>query len=209
MNSDRKALSYSLGFTLDDKRIRLQNGEVIWIIEPKERLEPHMKYVIFKGDFSNVDPTGYVQEIDRYGVYVGILEFNESLPFAKRLATQRSSKNLIFRVHTIRQEEVEKLGLDETMIYYRLRRAILERSIDLLWIQPLTGVNMEAVLERLQREFGKPVSLPSPQKDFLTLRYVPFLSILFALALYKPICVLLPLGLLLYSFPISVSAASI
>lgn len=209
INSDRKALSYSLGFTLDDKRIRLQNGEVIWVIEPKERLESHMKYVIFKGDFSNVDPTGYIQEIDRYGIHVGILEFNESLPFAKKLATQRSSKNLIFRVHTIRQEEVDKLGLDETMIYYRLRRAILERSIDLLWIQPLIGVNMEAVLERLQREFGKPVSLPSPQKDFLTLRFVPFLSILFALAFYKPICAFLPLGLLPYSFPISVSAASI
>ncbi|HEY8541601.1 MAG TPA: DUF5693 family protein [Pseudothermotoga sp.] len=209
INSDRKAMNYSVGFTLDDKRIVLQNGEIVWVIEPGEKLEDHMKYVIFKGDFSQVDPASYIQDIDRYKIFVGILEFNESLPFAKRLASQRSLKDLIFRVHTVRQEEVDKLGLDETMIYYRLRRAILERSIDLLWIQPLNNVNTQAVLERLERQFGKPVSFPMPQKDFQALRFIPFLAILFALTSYKIIAILPSIAALPFGFPISVSVASI
>ncbi len=209
IESDRKALSYCVGFTLDDKRIVLKNGEIVWVIEPGEKLQPQMKYVIFKGDFSNVDPVNYIQDADRYQIHVGILEFNESLPFAKKIASQRSSKELIFRVHTIRQEEVEKLGLDETMIYYRLRRAILERSIDLLWIQPLNGIDMQKILEKLEKQLGKPSSFPAPQKDFLALRVIPFIAILFALASYKILAVLLPILALPFGFPISVSVASI
>lgn len=206
---DGKALNYSVGFTVDDKRILLQNDEIVWIIEPGEKLEPYMKYVIFKGDFNNVDPQNYIQDIDRYGIHVGILEFNESLPFVKKLAIERSLKKLVFRVHTIRQEEVEKLGLDDTMIYYRLRRAILERSIDLLWIQPLDDIDVQAILKKLEKQFGKPSPLPSPQESFPILRVIPFLAILFALASYKMIAILPPIGALLFGFPVSVSVASI
>ncbi|MEJ5228998.1 MAG: DUF5693 family protein [Pseudothermotoga sp.] len=207
--SDKKALVYSVGFTLDDKRISLENGEVLWIVEPTDTIQPYMRYVIFKGDFSNLDPKGYIEVLDQYRIHSGVLEFNESLPFAKKVASDRTLKDLVFRVHTVRQEEVEKLKLDEEMIYYRLRRAILERSIDLLWIQPLENIDTQEILKKIEKEFGKPTSLPTPQQDFSKTGLIPFLAILFGLASFKLVTILPSLLFLPFGFSIAVSVASI
>ncbi|MGB9921727.1 MAG: DUF5693 family protein [Pseudothermotoga sp.] len=209
MKNDKVALNYCVGFTLDDKRIRLENGDIVWVVEPGERLSPSMKYVILKGDFANLDPEDYIHDADQYRISIGILEFNESLRFAKDIAKHRSLKDLVFRVHTVRQEEVEKMGLDETMIYYRLRRAILERSIDLLWIQPLEGINTQKILEKLEKQFGQPSATPRPQRSFPVMPVIPFLAILLALASYKIILILVPLMTLPFGFSVSVSVASI
>jgi len=144
IKSDLCGIKYSLGYTLDEKRITTETGEIIWIVEPGEILQPFMKYVIFKGDFSTFDPADYTVMADEYGTNIGILEFNESTPFAKQVVQDRLKKEAVFRVHTVREEEVEKLRMNESMVYYRLRRAILERSIDFIcnrFFQHSTGCN--------------------------------------------------------------------
>lgn len=207
--SDKRALAYSVGFTIDDKRISLENGEILWVVEPGDAIQPYMRYVIFKGDFTGLDAKGYIEVLDKYRIHTGVLEFNESLPFAKKIASERALKDLVFRVHTVRQEEVEKLKLDEKMIYYRLRRAILERSIDLLWIQPLENIDTQEILKKIEKEFGKPTSLPIPQQSFPKTGLIPFLAILFGLASFKLITIFPALLILPFDFSIAVSVASI
>lgn len=209
IKSDLRGIKYSLGYTLDEKRITTETGEIIWIVEPGEILQPFMKYVIFKGDFSTFDPADYTVMADEYGTNIGILEFNESTPFAKQVVQDRLKKEAVFRVHTVREEEVEKLRMNESMVYYRLRRAILERSIDFIWVQPVKNINMNYVLKKIESEFGRPSPLPIPQNNFANLQFIPFLAILFAIGSFNIVLAVIPLFVVFFSFPLAVSTASI
>lgn len=174
IKSDQAGLRYALGFTQDEKLIKLTSGTLVWVIEPGDFIQPYMKYVVFRGNFSQFDPKQYAVDADRYNVWIGLLEFNESLPFTKQILEVRGKKDQFFRVHTIRQEEVVKMKLDTKMFYHRLRRAILERSIDMIWIQPVENIDLDFVLSKLQREFGEPTDLPTVQKISNVFPFIPF-----------------------------------
>jgi len=90
-----------------------------------------------------------------------------------------------------------------------LRRAILERSIDFIWVQPVKNINMNYVLKKIESEFGKPSPLPIPQNNFANLQFIPFLAILFAISSFNIVLAVIPLFVVFFSFPLAVSTASI
>ncbi len=209
IRSDKNGMSYVIGFTESEKIVKLTNGTIVWVVEPGDTLQPDMKYILFRGNFDKVDPEPFARYANLYGIWIGLLEFNESLAFAKRVVELGQLKDQIFRVHTIRQEEVLKMKLDDQMIYHRLRRAILERSIDMLWIQPLEGVNINSIIEKLKAEFGEPADKPSPQQIGSTLPAVPFILILLLISSYSFMLTLLVGIVAFFNFDISVFSASI
>ncbi len=209
VQSDRKAMLYVIGFTEGEKTIRLNSGLTVWILEPGDVLNPHMKYVVFRGNFSGADPRRFSEDADRYGTWIGLLEFNESLPFVKEVNNQRLFKERIFRVHTIRQEEVVKMRLDERMIYHRLRRAILERSVDMLWLQPLENIDVASLIQKIEREFGKPVNEPQPQQIGNTLPWIPLSLIVLLISSFSFLIAAVTFILFFFSFDLSVFVASI
>jgi len=76
--------------------------------------------------------------IDKYNVTVGFLELNYSTDLVREALSLRKKENstMMFRVHTIKPEEIENLSLDYNMVLRRWIRARNERSVDFFWIQP-------------------------------------------------------------------------
>lgn len=46
---DKKDLAYTVGLSIDDDRILLPSGKIVYIIDPSEQIEPGMEYVTFRG----------------------------------------------------------------------------------------------------------------------------------------------------------------
>ena len=207
--TDKRDLAYTVGLSIDDDRILLPSGKIVYIIDPSEQIEPGMEYVTFRGDFSGYDPKAYADQADQYGVWIGMLEFNDSTNFVKKIVSMRKQPEKFFRIHTIRQEEVEKMKLTDSMIYYRFRRAILERSIDMIWIQPLENVNVEAILRRIAKQFGKPKAVPSPNSSPFNFQWLAFLSMVLLLFSRRPLIGLFTAPLWFWNSSIAVSIVSI
>ncbi|AJC74113.1 hypothetical protein AJ81_07920 [Pseudothermotoga hypogea DSM 11164 = NBRC 106472] len=207
--ADKRDLAYTLGISIDDDRIMLPSGKIVYVIDPAERIEPYMEYVTFRGDFSGYEAKTYADQADLYGVWIGMLEFNDSASFVKKIQLLRKQPERFFRIHTVRQEEVEKMRLTESMIYYRFRRAILERSIDMIWIQSLENVNVERILERIERQFGKPKAVPSPNIGSFKLQWLAFLSMVLLLFSQKPLLGIFTAPFWFWNQSIAVSVVSI
>lgn len=207
--TDAKDLSYTVGISIDDDRIKLPSGKIVWVIDPGEQIEPGMEYVTFRGDFTGYDANIYAQQADSYGTWIGMLEFNDSTEFVKRITTIRKDHKKFFRIHTIRQEEVEKMKLTDSMIYYRFRRAILERSIDMIWVQPLENVNVKEILEKIERQFGKPKDVPRPNDTSFRLQWLAFAAMVLLLFSQKPLLGILTAPLWFWNHSLAVSAVSI
>ncbi|WP_448522987.1 DUF5693 family protein [Pseudothermotoga sp.] len=207
--AEKKDLAYSVGLSIDDDRILLPSGKIVYIIDPSEQIEPGMEYVTFRGDFSSYDPKTYADQADQYGVWIGMLEFNDSTSFVKKVESIRKKPEKFFRIHTVRQEEVEKMRLTDSMIYYRFRRAILERSIDMIWIQPLENVNVEGILARIEKQFGKPKGIPSPNSGSFKLQWFAFLSMVLLLFSQRPLIGIFTAPLWFWNHSIAVSIVSI
>lgn len=206
--SDKNGMSYAVAFG-DDSVLRLMNGERIWVIKPGDQIASYMNYVVFKGDFTNVSPEEYVRDVDNYGIWVGMLEFDMGFDFSKKIIGMRKLNQMIFRVHTLRQEEVQTLQMDYEMIYHRFRRAILERSIDLIWIQHIEGLDQHRLLKDLKSEFGPPSDYPEPENEPGSVKYIGFAGLLLAIALFKPLLIVVPLVVAFWSWSVAVSTASI
>ncbi|MGE0033052.1 MAG: DUF5693 family protein, partial [Pseudothermotoga sp.] len=151
----------------------------------------------------------YAHRADLFGVWIGMLEFNDSTSFVKKIESIRKQPERFFRIHTVRQEEVEKMRLTESMIYYRFRRAILERSIDMIWIQPLENVNVQRILESIERQFGKPKPAPSPNSSPFKFQWLAFLSMVLLLSSQKPLIGILTAPLWFWNRSIAISVVSI
>lgn len=207
--ADKRDLAYTVGLSISDDEILLPSGKIVHVLDPGERIEANMEYVTFRGDFNNYDPRDYAELADLYGVWIGMLEFNDSVEFVKKIAMVRKQPEKFFRIHTIRQEEVEKLRLTDSMIYFRLRRAILERSVDMIWIQPLENVNVDEILKKIEREFGEPRDVPRPNEGSFKLRWLAFLSLALLLFSRAPLVAIVTTPLWFWNRSIAVSVVSI
>lgn len=207
--SDRKDMAYTVGVSIDEDRILLPSGQIVYVIDPGEPIENYMLYVTFRGDFSAYDPKIYAEQADLHEVWIGMLEFNESTEFVRKVVSLREQPEKFFRIHTIRQEEVEKMQLTDSMIYYRLRRAILERSIDMIWIQPLEGIDVKKILGRIEREFGKPKDVPSPNSGAFQFRWLAFLCLVLLVFSRKPLLGIVSAPLWFWNQSLAVSIVSI
>ncbi|MCS7174479.1 DUF5693 family protein [Pseudothermotoga sp.] len=207
--TDATDFAYTVGISIDDDRIQLPSGRIVWVIDPGEQIEPGMEYVTFRGDFEGYDAKIYAQQADSYGTWIGMLEFNDSTDFVKKIVMLRRDHKKFFRIHTIRQEEVEKMKLTNSMIYYRFRRAILERSIDMIWIQPLENVDIKWVLEKIEHQFGKPKDTPQPNDTSFHFQWLAFIAMVLLLFSQKPLLGILAAPLWFLNRSLAVSVVSI
>ena len=114
--------------------------------------------IFFLGKPPKIDVREFTELLDKNKVVLGIMEFDDSTGFLNWVAKNRRRKDLIFRVHRIKDKEYESLNLDLQMALSRWKRAVLERSIDLLYITPPPekfGISyqkyVELILEKLSR----------------------------------------------------------
>ncbi|KAF2959099.1 DUF5693 family protein [Thermotoga sp. 38H-to] len=150
---DRKGLVFS--FLFDD----MIDGKwvVLFDLSSKKDLPPEAKVVILKGEPLFWEPQELAEKLK--GKWVGIVEFDPSYDFARKVALLKKD-GLFFRVHTVKPEEIEKLNLDEEALFHRYKRAVLERSVEVLWIRNIK--EREILVQRLASYFkGKVVPFPA------------------------------------------------
>jgi len=162
--------------------------------------------VFLKGKPVNKDPEKIAKILDRRGIWHGILEFDPSWEFSREVARFRK-KQKFFRVHFIKPAEIEKLNLSQENVYHRFRRAVLERSVEVLWIRSLPGIDEGDLVKRLEKAIpGKPVSFPPPpEKEPSFPRIVPLILLTFLIAIYHPVLAILSMIFLFFDKNLMVS----
>lgn len=110
---------------------------------------------------AKIDVKRFIKLLDQNEVVLGIVEFDDSTNFLNWIAQNRMRKDLVFRVHRIKDKEYESLNLDLKMALSRWKRAVLERSIDLLYVTPPPekfGVSYQEYLKLIKEELSRYVS---------------------------------------------------
>jgi len=97
------------------------------------------KKITFIGNPPDISPKEFAEWLDLYNIQVGYLELNQITNWIREVIQNRtpSMQKELFRVHTIKPAEIEKLNLSYPMVLRRWIRAKQERSIDFFWVQPL------------------------------------------------------------------------
>ena len=197
--SDLKAMDFAL----------TTNAEGYVVIRREIPFIPPDSYVLPE-DMRGIDLEELGKELDDREAYLGYMEFYKDAGEVMKLIRTRKHKEKMFRVHTLQRGEFEKLRLDFDSVYMRLRRAVLERSIDLIWLKNLPEGYVPKLEKKLKNEFkGHVVERPSPHPP-LPITTWPFaIAILFLLASYKPILALVAGVIMLSNYDLGISAGSI
>jgi hypothetical protein len=97
------------------------------------------KKIIFIGNPPDILSVEFGSLLDKNRIKVGFLELNQVTSWMRECLQQMSEeiRQGLFRVHTVKPAEIDKLNLDYPMVIKRWLRASRERSIDFFWIQPL------------------------------------------------------------------------
>lgn len=166
----------------DIDKIGLAGERVVFVYDfreiPENKLDEYlkmrqgMKVIFFEKPYEDLSADTLAEKLDIYNIEVGFLELNASSELIRQAILKRVSENQekLFRVHTIKPAEIEKLNLDYEMVLRRWVRAWKERSIDFFWIQPLPssmnksyneyGFDVVSMLQTTRNiEIHKPFSL--------------------------------------------------
>ena len=97
------------------------------------------KKITFIGNPPDIPPEAFAELLDLYNIEVGFLELNQITDWMRKVIQNRSPsmQKELFRVHTIKPAEIDKLNLTYPMVLRRWIRAKQERSIDFFWVKPL------------------------------------------------------------------------
>ncbi|PLV59743.1 DUF5693 family protein [Thermotoga sp. KOL6] len=180
---DREGMMFSFLFDdmIDGKKI------VLFDLADDESIPHDADVVILKGEPNSWNPKDLAKDLK--GKWVGILEFDPSLDFARKVVLLKGD-NKFFRVHTVKQEEIKKLQLDEESLFHRYKRAVIERSVEVLWIRNIESKDI--LVERLTKYFeGKITSFPAPPARAPKFpRWTLLIPPLFLLASLNPLLIL-------------------
>jgi len=113
--------------------------------------------IFFLGKPPEIDVKKFIKLLDQNEVVLGIVEFDDSTGFLNWVTQNRIRKDLVFRVHRIKDKEYESLNLNLKMALSRWKRAVLERSIDLLYVTPPPekfGVSYQKYLRLIEKELS-------------------------------------------------------
>jgi len=147
------------------------------------------KYVIFVGRPPRMDVMDLAQILDELNIIAGIVEFDESTDYMFKVTRVRRFHHKFFRVHRIKREEYTKLKLDLNSSLKRWRRALLERSVDLLYVESPPSnwkVNYEKYLEKISSML-KPFMVGEPRipsKEWRTI-YSTILALIVGFVLFQ------------------------
>lgn len=185
---DLEGLSFSI---IRDKDLEKLNIE-LWDLSSDTDLPMGASTVFLKGKPIDKDPKKIAKILDEKDLWHGILEFDPSWEFSREVAKFRDNLKF-FRVHFIKPAEIEKLNLSPKNVYHRFKRAVLERSVEVLWIRSLPNINEENLIKKLENIVpGKLVKFPpSPEKEPPFPKIVPLILLGFLIFIYHPILAIL------------------
>jgi len=181
-------------------------GIELWDLSSNMNLSEEASIVFLKGKPVDKDPKKIAEILDKKDIWHGILEFDPSWKFSREVAKYRKERKF-FRVHFIKPAEIEKLDLSQENVYHRFRRAVLERSVEVLWIRSLPGIDVENLTKRLEKTIpGKSVSFPPPpEREPSFPRIIPLILLVFLIAIYHPILAILSVVFLFFDKSMMVS----
>lgn len=187
--------------------ITSEDGYVFFESENQEI--PNESYVILE-NAEFLSPPLVARKLDEADAYLGIVELRPGWEKAIKIAKLRSEKGRIFRVHMLKKGEYEKLRLNEKSFYIRLRRAVLERSIDLIVLRNVPE-NVATYAEvRLERTFKNLiVSRPSPALPPKIIYPIVFFAIALFLLSLSPALGILAMVVYIFSPSYGVSLGAI
>lgn len=178
--SDKEGMKFSFLFDdmIDGRRV------VLFDLSSEREIPENAEIVILKGEPAFWTPETLAEKLR--GKLVGIVEFDSSYDFARKVALLKGD-GLFFRIHTVKPEEVEKLNLDEDALFHRYKRAVLERSVEVLWIRDIAW--KDSLVRRLSEYFKGNVvpfpALPEPEPSFP--RWIFLIPPLLLVVSYNPL----------------------
>ena len=198
--SDFEALKFSVS-----------DGDGYVFLKDKNALESieENSYVIVDNPDA-FQPYDLAYYLDKTLSYLGYVEFRKNDEKVLEAEKTRKYKKLFFRTHILKEEEYEKLHLDKFSTYLRFRRAVIERSVDLLVIKNMPDDTKEYVKNKLKRELGWLIAgKPQPHSGLKLPLVLPFISLSLLTAAMSPILGIVTFASYFFYKSIAVSVTSI
>jgi hypothetical protein len=160
--------------------------------------------VIFIGNPPDISSEAFARILDKNRIEVGFLELNQVTGWMRRCLQFMSEeiRQKLFRVHTVKPAEIDKLNLTYPMVIRRWMRADRERSIDLFWVQPLeeSFVPYEVYGTELSRTVGFTENLtPSIPDHNMTFKIIFIIGSFAVIYFYSPLFFIIAAGIFVFS----------
>ena len=162
--------------------------------------------ITFIGNPPDIPPEEFAKLLDEYNIEIGFLELNQVTNWLRKVVQNRSEpfKKRLFRVHTIKPAETDKLNLSYPMVLRRWIRAKQERSIDFFWVKPLDSdfVSYEKYGQDIANILNPSDTIQTavPETNFW-FRMLLIVGAIAVIYFYSPLFAIISLGILIfYSF---------
>ncbi len=146
------------------------------------------------------DPRKIAKVLDEKKAYLGALEFSDGYESSLRAEVLRKEKKLFFRAF----DPDPKMRYSPSEIYAKMRRAVLERSVDLI----LTDHVPENIVEKFRRSF-KTSERPFPNPGIPWKKWMFSVPIFIILGSLSPAISVTMLILAIFQYDLSISISSI
>ena len=147
-----------------------------------------------------INPRKAAKMLDDKSAYLGALEFSDGYKDALEAERIRKKKELFFRAF----DPDPKRIYTPSEVYAKMRRAVLERSVDLILLDHVP----ENVYEKFKKEF-RVSERPFPHPELPWKRWIFSIPVFLILSSLSPILSLLMLIVALLNYDISLSISSI
>lgn len=146
------------------------------------------------------DPYKLAETLDKKSAYLGAVEFSDGYDQALRAERMRKKRELFFRAF----DPDPKRIYTPSEIYAKMRRAVLERSVDLILLDHVP----ENVREKFKKNF-RISERPFPHPSLPWKRWIFSVPVFLILASLSPIISILMVVVALFNYDISLSVSSI
>ena len=121
-------------YIMDFDSLNADNTRIEELISSRDGVK-----ITFIGNPPDISPESFAKLLDKHNIEIGFLELNQVTNWMRKVIQNRAEpfQKSLFRVHTVKPAEIEKLNLSYPMVLRRWIRAKQERSIDFFWLQPL------------------------------------------------------------------------
>ncbi|MFP4461559.1 MAG: DUF5693 family protein, partial [Thermotogota bacterium] len=185
-------------YYLDFDALNVDRAQIEDLIQQREG-----KKITFIGNPPDVPPAEFAEWLDLYNIEVGFLELNQITNWIREVIQNRtpSMQKELFRVHTIKPAEINKLNLTYPMVLRRWIRAKQERSIDFFWVKPLDSdfVSYEKygqdIANILNPSDSIKTAVPNPNVWFRVLLIIGSVAVIY---FYSPLFAIISFGIFIF-----------
>ena len=147
-----------------------------------------------------IDPKEIAERLDEKKAYLGAVEFTDGYESALRAEILRKEKRLFFRAF----DPNPKGDSTPDEIFAKMRRAVRERSVDLIIVDSVP----KEVVEKFEESF-KTTERPFPHPGIPMKNWIFFIPLLLILASLSPVFSIIGIAISIFSYDIAVSFSSI